>query len=55
MNETPLGSETVERQPDESLVMRVDVTVKIYKNRTTMVAIHARAMRPTALDAGTAT
>jgi len=37
MNETPLVSETVELRPDVSLAMRVEVTVKIYRNGTIMV------------------
>ena len=37
MQETPLVSETVELQPDVSLAMRVEVTVKIYKNGTIFV------------------
>lgn len=37
MNETPLVSETVELQPDVGLAMRVEVTVKIYKNGTILV------------------
>ena len=37
MDETPLVSETVELQPDASLAMRVEVTVKIYRNGTILV------------------
>ena len=42
MQETPLVSETVELQPDVSLAMRVEVTVKIYKNGTIFVESGSR-------------